>query len=259
MYKISDLTTLIQQIAPLSLSYKLIEKGSYDNSGLLVKLSDSADKILFSLDLSEGAVMHAVQNGCDTIVTHHPAIYSPIKSVNIDVDKGLALALKNGINVISMHLNLDVCSLGIDDCLCQGLGGKNPKIIDVIEKNCGYGRISKVEKQTTIDFVNGIKETFSSQKVICYGDKPVEMIASFCGSGASHALENIDKLTDVDTIVTSDVCHHQLKEFIERGKNVVIIPHYVSEQFGFKQFYNLVSKKLDKKAQTLYFLDNRFM
>ena len=132
MYKISDLTTLIQQIAPLSLSYKLIEKGSYDNSGLLVKLSDSADKILFSLDLSEGAVMHAVQNNCDTIVTHHPAIYSPIKSVNIDVDKGLALALKNGINVISMHLNLDVCSLGIDDCLCQGLGGKSPKIIDVI-------------------------------------------------------------------------------------------------------------------------------
>ena len=83
MYKISDLTTLIQQIAPLSLSYKLIEKGSYDNSGLLVKLSDSADKILFSLDLSEGAVMHAVQNGCDTIITHHPAIYSPIKCIDI--------------------------------------------------------------------------------------------------------------------------------------------------------------------------------
>ena len=66
-------------------------------------------------------------------------------------------------------------------------------------------------------------------------------------------------LSGVDTVVTSDVSHHQLKEFIENQMNVVIIPHYVSEQFGFKKFYDLVTEKLNEKSQTLYFLDNRFM
>ena len=259
MYKISDLMTLIQKIAPLSLSQKLIEMGSYDNSGLLVKLSESAEKILFSLDLSVDAVMCAENNSCDTIITHHPAIYSPIKDINMDTNKALALALKKGINIISMHLNLDVCSLGIDNCLCQGLGGKNIKIIDEIERNCGYGRRAKTQKQSLETFVKNIKEVFGSQKILCYGDRPVEEYASFCGSGGSHAIENLECLESVDTIVTSDLAHHQLKELIEKNKNVVIIPHYVSEQFGYKKFYELVTEKLDKKAQTFYFLDNRFM
>ena len=259
MYKISDLVTLIDEIAPLSLSYKLIEKGSYDNSGLLVKLSDKADKILFSLDLSINAVQYAIDNDCDVIITHHPAIYSPIKAINIDTDKALAMALKNGLNVISMHLNLDVALGGIDSALCQGLGGKDEKIIEIVDGNCGYGRVANTTKQTIENFVQTIKKTFSSQKIICYGDKPVEKVASFCGSGASHALEHFDMLSGVDTVVTSDVSHHQLKEFIENQMNVVIIPHYVSEQFGFKKFYDLVTEKLNEKSQTLYFLDNRFM
>ena len=242
MYKISELTALMNEIAPPSLSYKMIEKGSYDNSGLLVKLTDSADKILFSLDLSIDAVLYAIDNGCNAIVTHHPAIYSPIKAINIDTDKALALALKNGLNIISMHLNLDVASSGIDHCLCQGLGGKDAEIIEFVDENCGYGRLAKVQKQTIESFVSGIKQTFSSQKIICYGDKPVNSIASFCGSGAGTALEQLDKLTNVDTIVTSDIAHHQLKEFIEQGKNVVIIPHYVSEQFGYRKFYELIKK-----------------
>ena len=259
MYKISDLVTLIDQIAPLSLSYKLIERGSYDNSGLLVKLTDSADKILFSLDLSVCAVLYAIDNGCDTIITHHPAIYSPIKEINIDNDKALALAVKNGLNVISMHLNLDVALDGIDASLCQGLGGRDIKIIEIVDSDCGYGRLATVKEQSLDSFASSIAKEFGSQKIICYGDKPVKNVASFCGSGASTALEYLSALDDADTMVTSDISHHQLKELVENGKNVVIIPHYVSEQYGYKKFYDLVSKKLDKKAQTLYFLDNRFM
>ena len=259
MCKISDFMTLIDEIAPLSLSCKMIEKGSYDNSGLLVKMSDKADKILFTLDLSVKAVLYAIDNGFDTILTHHPAIYSPIKTISIDADKALAMALKNGLNIISMHLNLDVAEQGIDCSLCQGLGGKDIQIIEVVDGEQGYGRRAKVEKQSINEFVKNIKNTFGSEKVISYGDKPVENIASFCGSGGGCAVENLDKLDGVDTIVSSDFAHHHIKEIIERDKNVVIIPHYVSEQFGFYKFYEVVKQKLDKRAQTFYFLDNRFM
>ena len=72
-----------------------------------------------------------------------------------------------------------------------------------------------------------------------YGDKIINKIASFCGGGDSHALYVVENaVTDADTIITSDVSHHVLKELIELGKNVMILPHYVSEQYGFYKFYN---------------------
>ena len=66
-------------------------------------------------------------------------------------------------------------------------------------------------------------------------------------------------LTDADTIISSDMPHHVLKELIENGKNVVIIPHYVSEQYGFNKFYQYVSQKLTDDIETFYFIDDRFM
>ena len=44
------------------------------------------NKILFSLDLSNETLKKAVELGCDTIVTHHPAIYNPVKRLSINDD-----------------------------------------------------------------------------------------------------------------------------------------------------------------------------
>lgn len=259
MYNINDFMSVLERIAPLSLSYKMIEKGSYDNSGLLVEMTKNVEKVLFSLDLSCESVQKAVELGCDTIVTHHPAIYNPIKSISLfSGQKEIAMALKNQINVISMHLNLDIADGGIDHFLCDGLGGEDIIILDKVDKKNGYGRKAKVEKQTIEQFVSSIKKTFASEKIIFYGNNSVENIASFCGSGADQSLE-LTKEMQVDTIITSDVAHHQLKEMIENGKNVVIIPHYVSEQYGFNKFFDLANKLIKDKAQTFYFVDNRFM
>ena len=80
MFKLNQLMEVIEEYAPLSLSRKMIEKGSYDNSGIIVKSGDNCQKILFSLDLSSESVKKAVELKCDTIVTHHPAIYTPVTS-----------------------------------------------------------------------------------------------------------------------------------------------------------------------------------
>ena len=259
MFNLDEFMAIIEGVSPLSLSYKMIEKGSYDNSGLLVKSTEKIEKILFSLDLSLEVVNKAIELKCDTIVTHHPAIYQPLKSLSItDETAPIVLAIKNQINVISMHLNLDIADDGIDQLLCKGLGGQNIEILDLVDEKNGYGRQADVEKTTLADFVNHIKKNFMSDKIIAYGDKEVKKIASFCGSGATQAIECLDRLT-ADTIVSSDISHHHLKTLIENGKNVVIIPHYVSEQYGFNNFYALLTEKISGKAQTFYFLDKRFM
>ena len=259
MFSLDEFMAKLESVCPLSLSHKMIEKGSYDNSGLLVKSSDTAEKILFSLDLSLASITKAIELGCDTIVTHHPAIYEPLKTLSITSETApIVLAIKNQINVISMHLNLDIAKGGIDQLLCKGLGGEKDEILDLVDGKCGYGRQAKVKETSLEDFVKKAKVTFMSDKIVFYGNGPVKKIASFCGSGASQAIEYLDRL-DADTIISSDVPHHHLKTLIEAGKNVVIIPHYVSEQYGFNSFYALLTQMVKGKAQTFYFLDKRFM
>ena len=260
MCKLNELMQVIEQIAPLSLSYKMIEAGSYDNSGIIIESSENANGVLFSLDLTESVVERAKELNCDTIITHHPAIYSPIKSLSINGDTASLLkAIRYNINVVSMHLNLDIAERGIDYFLAQGLGAKDCEIIKLITEKNGYGRVFSVPMTEIETFVQSINNNFGTEKTLFYGNNAVQKVASFCGSGAHSAISAVSNGLDVDTIVTSDLAHHEIKGLIERGKNVVALPHYVSEQYGFNKFFELATEKLQGKAKTFYFIDKRFM
>ena len=121
--------------------------------------------------------------------------------------------------------------------------------------------VSLVERHiVSPEFVANAKEVFNSNKIIAYGDGVIKKVASFCGGGSDHALKAVcGGATDADTIVSSDIPHHVLKELVEKGKKVVIIPHYVSEQYGFEKFYAFAKNVLNEKAGVYYFLDKRFM
>ena len=259
MYKLTEFLSLLEEFAPLSLSHKMIEKGAYDNSGIIVNHHDYVERVLFCLDLNHCSVEEAVKNNCDTIVTHHPAIYNPIKSIGTSGTEVLMSAIKNGINVLSMHLNLDVAKEGRDQSLANVIGGKNIRILDLVSDDCGYGREYEIEEADIIEFVSELKGKFSTDKILCYGQGKVKTVASFCGAGSSDAVSCVKNGTiTADTIITSDIAHHNLSELIESGKNVIIIPHYVAEQKGFIKFYEYVLQNCCK-TKAYYFVDKRFM
>ena len=260
MIKLNELMQVLEDKAPLALSHKMIEMGHYDNSGILIKTHEDLSGVLFSLDLSEDAINKAKEHGLDTIVTHHPAIYSPIKEVGVSSStRPIALSVREGLNVISMHLNLDVADQGVDEQLAKGLGASKTTIIEHVTDKQGYGRLFEVKKQTVKEFVQSIKTEFGSDKIIAYGCNAVEKVASFCGSGGDSAVWAVTSAIDADTIVTSDLAHHLLKELIERGKNVIVLPHYVSENYGFNKFFESVESLISTKVKTFYFEDKRFM
>lgn len=262
MFTLKQLFEVLDGIAPLKYSSMLIEKGDYDNSGILLKSSDKAEKILFSLDLTEYAVKRAKTLKCDTIVTHHPAIYAPVKSLKADdsMTKAVALAMNYNLNVISMHLNLDVAKGGIDQSLSVALGAKNSEIADVLLDGVGYGRIFEIDEITFSSFIKNIKKSLNTQKIIAYGklSDTIKTVASFCGGGASYAEREVLKGTLADVIVTSDLPHHVLKLLIESEKKVIILTHYASENYGFYKFYENVKITLNDKAETVFFDDVRF-
>ncbi len=263
MLSIDELVLELEKLAPLDISKAYIDGGGYDNSGLLIRSNSQVKGALFSLDLSMDAVKKAKRLKCNTIITHHPAIYSPLKFLS---EKDLYTApvlecIKQDINVISFHINLDMAKGGIDECLSNGLGGANAEILSIVKDGFGYGRKAKIEPKTFSQIISEVKRKFETNKIIYYGklSEKINSVASFCGAGASEIEAQLNsKNLDVDLIVSSDMPHHVIKGLVESGYKVLILTHYVAEDYGFKKFYQSATKLIEDRAQTYYFSDKRF-
>lgn len=123
---IKDITSYLEQIAPVSL------QESYDNSGLLVgEPNGEVSKVLISLDVTEDVVEEAVQKGCELIISHHPIIFSGLKSLTGKnyVERTVLAAIKNNIALYAIHTNLDNIYQGVNKKIADKLGIINPKIL----------------------------------------------------------------------------------------------------------------------------------
>ena len=262
MFSIKNLYDAIDAFAPFYLSDNEVKSGGYDNSGIILESQSEVNGVLFSLDLTEKAVKTAKKYGVNTIVTHHPAIYKPVKSLsaNDGTTAAILLAANFRLNVLSAHLNLDAAERGIDFWLAKGLGAKEFSILYRDGDKCGYGREFTVNA-TLNDLKKRVKENFSTDKIIIYGEKgkTIKNCACFCGGGSEYALNAVKSgKTDAELIVTSDMPHHVIKELTEYGKSIIILPHYVAEEYGFNKFYQELSSCL-KNVKTYYFYDKRFI
>lgn len=262
MCSLKEYLNVLETVAPLYLSEEMIKTGAYDNSGIIVDSDKPVKKVLFALDLSFLSIEKAISINADTILTHHPAIYTPISSLaaTCPVTGPVFKAIENGLNVISMHLNLDVASEGIDYFLAKALGAKNVKTVFCVEKELGYGKTFCINETNLKEYVKQLKITLNTDKIIFYGNEnqTIKSVASFCGAGGTEAIKAVESSRlDADVIVTSDVKHNQIKELLDYGKKLIILPHYVAEEFGFNKFYQTIKNKT-LNIESCYFDDQRF-
>ncbi len=236
--KTSEIISEIEKFAPISLSDEFVGKtGGYDNSGLIIGGEEvSHDKMLVCVDVEKKDIDFAVANGIKFIFSHHPYIYGKIADVNLASPKGREIIslVKNDITVYSAHLNLDVASGGIDDVLCEMLGGK---VMCCFEKVAGggYGKIALWNGEVSADkFKSGLEEKFGVSKFVVSREK-VGVVASFCGSGLGDAEFYYGIKNGADTFVSSDIKHHLLCEASRYGVNMFDIPHGYSEFVCMKQ------------------------
>ena len=136
----------------------------WDNVGLLVgNINKDIKKIQLSIDATEKAIEYAVENGINMIITHHPLIFKPLKSIVISelLGRKIIKLIENEINLYSIHTNLDSSKDGLNDYILELLDVKKYKIIDVNENDetAGIGRMySLEEKKTVSEYVDFIKE-----------------------------------------------------------------------------------------------------
>ena len=259
--KLNDILSVLEKVGPLSLSDEYCRKfGAYDNSGIIIKSGEEVNGAFFSLDLSHKAVARAKELGYNLIVTHHPAIFHAVKRLDCVTDPNASAVpecIKEGISVISMHLNFDMAPQGIDYHLMKGLGGQ---IADILVKldGGGYGRIYDVEPQRFKEYFNNVKKTFSSERAICFGkDRVIERVASFCGAGCDDRSIAFAYNHKADVFVSGDMREHEIAALTANGINVIELTHYSSENYGFNKIYQSIKEKL--KVPSEYFCDDELL
>lgn len=117
--RIQDLVGLVHTLYPPALAEE------WDNVGLQV--GDPAaelKRVLICLDPTERAVAAALAAGAQAIVTHHPLILRPLKSLTPADETGRVLlqAVRAGVAVLCAHTNLDRARGGLNDWLAARLG-----------------------------------------------------------------------------------------------------------------------------------------
>jgi dinuclear metal center YbgI/SA1388 family protein len=100
----------------------------WDNVGLMVgTMKKPVRKIALALDPEPEVVRGAIEEGADLLLTHHPLIFKPIRSLEPDRGAGeaLCLAIESGLAIYSLHTNLDLAPGGMAEFLGRKLGLKN--------------------------------------------------------------------------------------------------------------------------------------
>jgi dinuclear metal center YbgI/SA1388 family protein len=113
-----EIIAFIEQQAPLFL------QEDYDNSGLQWGNPDSeVQKVLVCLDLTKEALSAAKKEKAQMILSHHPIMFRPMKSIHTGFGKGAMLAecIREGICVYAAHTNFDAARKGLNDYLAAAL------------------------------------------------------------------------------------------------------------------------------------------
>ena len=254
--KLSEIYKIADAIAPKRLSDEYCRTaGAYDNSGLLVEADEEIRGIVCTLDLTNAAIDKAIAVGANLIISHHPVIYGKIDHICTSdktlLGEKLVRCLRAGISVVSMHLNLDVAVDGIDESLMQGIclaagetegAGMRSVTIQHPVEDSGYGRVYDVKEVPLGTLAENMKQVFSTQRILVYGDaqQKISRVASFCGAGADERAILFAKDNGAQVMVSADFKHHLIQLLAESGMSVIVLTHYASEQYGFEKYYKKI-------------------
>ena len=258
--KLSEVYKIANGFAPKSLSDEYCAAfGAYDNSGLLIEACEEVKGILFALDLTNSAIDEAEKAGCNLIITHHPVIYGKIGDIKTSDEKllggKLVRCIQKGISVISMHLNLDVAKDGIDESMMEGIlrsaeagmaASQDVRLMHPLQEG-GYGRVYAVNETSLGNLVSGIETTFSTTRVLLYGnaERKVNKVASFCGAGVDEQTIAFAKREGAEVMISADFKHHLIAMAVELGMAVVVMTHYASENYGFRKYYEKIRRQAE--------------
>lgn len=231
---VGDIIKVMESIAPPVLAEK------WDNIGLQIGCYDhQVSSIWIALDPQLNVVESACKNNVDLLITHHPLIFNPLKTINLNtpVGKIIKMAVNQGLNIFCAHTNLDFAADGINDILANKIGLKNISVLKSIcnessgsKKEYGSGRVGDLEVTINLlALVSVIKEKLGLKNIRIAGDGKlkVDKVAICCGSGS--AMMNDFFLSGAQVFISGDIKYHDARNAEEMNLALIDIGHFASE------------------------------
>ncbi|MBN2681423.1 MAG: Nif3-like dinuclear metal center hexameric protein [Bacteroidales bacterium] len=128
--RLREIIDVIEKFAPGKL------QESYDNSGIQVgNPNNEISATLICIDITEEVFEEAIRKNCNLIISHHPLIFSGLKSIagRNSVEKIIIKAIKADINILSIHTNLDSAEKGVSNKLAEKIGLKNIRTLSPLK------------------------------------------------------------------------------------------------------------------------------
>ena len=237
---IHQIKTILNEIAPEN------TQSEWDNSGVQICFGPkNIKKILVAMEISDAVIKEAIDNKVDMIVTHHPLIFNPIKSLHFckPESRYVMELVKADIAVYSSHTPFDICKGGNTDYLLKLLGVKKIKVVPDTEN---FLKVGMLDKPTTLsEFSYKISKVLKLDGLKFAGDadKKIQAVACCTGAGGEFWKEAAGY---ADVLVTGDVKHHEGALSNDCGLAVIDAGHWGTEQIFVPNMAKQLKSKLGK-------------
>lgn len=227
---VQDILNIIDSIAPAHLAE------TWDNVGLMIgNATARVTAILLGLDPTTALLDEARQLNANLVITHHPVIFHPLKSVRLDQPDGkfIDLALRNQMSVISSHTNFDSTPGGTSDILAQLLGLQNIQPLAPHacgDPGCGLGRVGDfVDPLNADEFLDRLRAACTPPWLLGAGTAPRRISrVAVCGGSCSELADEALR-AGAQVLVTAEVKHHNARRAEETGLWLIDAGHFATE------------------------------
>ena len=197
---------------------------SFDNVGHLIgDKGAQVQSVLLDVDVTHDVIKEVALQNCNVIVTHHPVIFHPLKSIyqgSIAYD-----LIQKNISVISLHTNLDLAVGGVNDCLAAAL---NLQQVCQLGED-GLGRVGTLPQPMTAEQLAGyVKQQLHAPCVrFNNGSVPISKIA--VGGGACGDLWELAMQMGCDALVSGEAKYNEFVDAQNAGFTLLAAGHYATE------------------------------
>ena len=240
--KIKDVIREIEEYAPLAL------QEDYDNAGIQVgNVEQQATGVLLCLDVVESIIDEACERNCNLIISHHPLIFNPLKSLTGKnyTERCIIKAIQRGIVIYSAHTNLDNAVGGTNYKLAEKIGLQN---VSNISEQVGVGVAGELAiPQSEQAFLLNLKDIFQldSLEYSPLRNKEVKKVA-ICGGNDSFLIPDAIA-SGADVFITGEAKYNNYYD-VEKSILLVVIGHYESEVCTKEIFFEIITKKFPNFA-----------
>jgi dinuclear metal center YbgI/SA1388 family protein len=251
--RVADIVDILEGIAPPQLAEK------WDNIGLQLGHPDwPAERVWVALDPTEAVVTAACREGVNLLITHHPLIFSPLKSIDFSTPMGrlLHLAIDHRLAVVAAHTNLDSAEGGLNDLLARKVGLVDCRpLVPAVDtcgdegKGQGLGRVGLLPRPMPLgQLTREIKSALAAGVVRMVGDEALSVSTVAVCTGSGSSLMDAFFSSGAQVYVSGDLRYHDARDAEARGVGLIDVGHFAGEHMVVDDLTRRLSDRLSAQG-----------